>query len=188
MSFWEVLLLALALCVDSFVVSTSCALHGSMTWRRGILMALIFAFFQSLFPLLGALLGAAARDFVAAVDHWIAFGLLFLVGGKMVVDALRDAPEEKTLDVGRFSVLCLLGVATSIDAFVVGIGLGLDMAVADIWSVVAAVAVATFLLSLAGYVVGSLRLSVPQRLVSVAAGLLLIGLGVFILIEHLTQG
>ena len=110
----EAFLLALALCVDSFVVSTTSAFKSKMSYRHGILMAVVFAFFQGGFPFLGAMLGAAFRDMIASVDHWVAFGLLLAVGGKMVYDALCEVPDDRQLDVSRFGVLCLLGIATSI--------------------------------------------------------------------------
>ena len=76
MGVWEAFLLALALCVDSLVVSATEAFRSRMSWRRGVLMALVFGFCQGLFPLLGALIGDVARAFIEAVDHWVAFALL----------------------------------------------------------------------------------------------------------------
>ena len=76
----EALLLALALCVDSFVVSTTSAFKSKMPYARGLLLAFVLALFQGLFPLLGALLGGAFKEVASAVDHWIAFGLLLLGG------------------------------------------------------------------------------------------------------------
>ena len=79
-------MMSLALCVDSLVVSATTAFKSKMPWRQGVLMAVIFGFCQGLFPLIGALIGDVARSFIEAVDHWVAFGLLALVGGKMIVD------------------------------------------------------------------------------------------------------
>lgn len=183
----EVFLLALALCVDSLVVSTASAFKSKMSVRHGVLMALIFALFQGGFPLLGALLGGAFRDRVAAVDHWIAFGLLLLVGGKMIVDALRDVPEERQLDVSRVGVICLLGVATSIDAFVVGIGLGLDRDVPQVLFSVAVIGIVTFLVSMIGVFMGRRNVPIPERFAGIVAGLVLIGLGTWTLVEHLSE-
>ena len=117
----EAIILALTLCVDSLVVSTTNAFRSKMSYKRGLLMALIFAFFQGGFPLLGSLVGIAFKDVISAIDHWVAFGLLAAVGGKMIYDGLKNAPQEKQMDVTKTSVLCLLGIATSIDAFVIGI-------------------------------------------------------------------
>ena len=145
MFFIETLLLAFALCVDSFTVSTTCAFRSHMAIRRGLLMAVVFALFQGGFPFLGAMLGVAFKAFISSVDHWIAFALLLLVGGKMIVDSLRDAPDSRQLDVSSLGVMCLLGIATSIDAFVVGIGLGLDNDFIHIVIIAAIITVVTFL-------------------------------------------
>lgn len=182
----ETLLLALALCVDSLVVSTTSAFKSKMTYRHGVFMAVIFALFQGGFPFLGALLGVAFKDLIASVDHWVAFGLLLFVGGKMIVDALRNAPDDKQLDISKTGVLCLLGIATSIDAFVVGIGLGLDNELPQIVFIVVTIAVVTFIVSMLGVVLGKRNIPIPERIASIVAGLVLIGLGAYTLIEHLT--
>lgn len=183
---FEAFLLALALCVDTLVVSTSSAFSSKMSYRRGLLMAAIFAFFQGGFPLMGALLGGVFKESMESVDHWIAFGLLLLVGGKMIVDALRNAPKESRLDVTRVGTLCLLGVATSIDAFVIGIGLGLSGDIAFVLMNVAIIAVMTFLVALLGTFLGKRDVPIPERLASCIAGMVLVGLGVYTLVEHLS--
>ena len=176
--------LALALSVDSLVVSTTSAFKSRMPFRKGLLMATVFALCQGLFPLLGALLGEVCRTFVAAIDHWIAFGLLCLVGGKMIWDALFAKEDDKVLDVTSFGTMCVLGIATSIDAFVVGIGFGLDSTLSQTLFTVAVIGVATFIVSLAGWYLGKRNVPVPERTAGVVAGLVLIGLGVYTLLEH----
>ena len=185
MDYIEIILLALALCVDSLVVSTTSAFNSKMSYRHGVLMALIFGVFQGGFPLLGALLGVAFKSVIAAVDHWVAFGLLLLVGGKMLLDAIRNVPKEEQLDVSRIGVLCLLAVATSIDAFVVGIGLGLDNDLPYVLLTVAVIGVVTFLVSMLGVVLGKRDIAIPERLAGALAGIVLIGLGTYTLFEHL---
>ena len=147
-------------------------------------MAVVFAVFQGLFPLLGALLGIAFRDVVAAVDHWIAFGLLLAVGGKMIWDALFAREDDKVLDVTGFGTMCVLGVATSIDAFVVGIGFGLDSTLGHTLFTVAVIGVTTFVVSLAGWYLGKRHVPVPEKVAAVVAGLVLIGLGTYTVLEH----
>lgn len=181
----ESLLLALALCVDSFVVSTTSAFKSKMTYRHGMLMALIFGIFQGGFPLLGALLGVAFKSLIASIDHWVAFGLLLLVGGKMLLDAIRNKPDDEQLDVSRIGVLCLLAIATSIDAFVVGIGFGLNNDLPHILLTVAIIAVITFLVSMVGVFLGKRNVPIPERTASAIAGIVLIGLGTYTLFEHL---
>lgn len=185
MNYIEILLLALALCVDSFIVSVTCSLHSKLSIRRGLLMAVVFAFFQGVFPFAGALLGMACHDLMASIDHWISFGLLLLVGGKMIVDAVRDVPEEKQLDVSSIGVMCLLGIATSIDAFVVGIGLGLETDMLNVIVTVVTIGIMTFVVSLSGLFLGKYSVTVPERLANILAGLVLVGLGVYTLVEQL---
>lgn len=190
MGFIEALLLALALCVDTLVVSATTAFKDKMSWRRGVLMALILGFCQFTFPLLGAVIGDVARAFIEAVDHWVAFGLLAFIGGKMIVDGIRgeEGEEQKKVVVGRRSLIAtyfLLGVATSIDGLAVGIGLGLDQPMSTVLWVVAVVGVVTFVVSIIGIFLGKRNIPVPERTANIIAGVVLIGLGVKILLEHL---
>ena len=113
--------------------------------------------------------------------------MLLLVGGKMVVDAVRNEPKENQLDVSSPWVMCLLGIATSIDAFVVGITLGLENDVWHILAISAIVGAVTFAVSLFGVVLGRRNVAIPERVTTLVAGLVLIGLGVYTLIEHLTS-
>lgn len=187
MTLIEALLLALSLCVDSLVVSATTAFHSHVSVRRGWLMAAVFGLCQGSFPLAGALVGDVARAFIEAVDHWVAFGLLLAVGGKMIVDGLRRKGESETP--ARTSVtlptMFLLGVATSIDAFAVGIGLGLEHTLADVLWTVALIGAMTFGVSLLGVHLGRRSIPVPERAATVAAGLVLIALGTKILLQHL---
>ena len=187
MTFIEALLLSLALCVDSLVVSTTTAFRSKMNWRQGILMAIIFGLCQGGFPLLGALIGDVARAFIEAVDHWVAFGLLAFVGGKMIVEAVGKKSDDDISTYQRINVstFFLLGVATSIDAFAVGIGLGLENPIPTVLWVVAIIATVTLLVSLVGVYLGKRNIPVPERMANIIAGLVLIGLGVKILLEHL---
>lgn len=180
-------MLSLSLCVDSLVVSTTTAFHSKISFRRGALMAAVFGLCQGAFPLAGALIGDVARAFIEAVDHWVAFGLLAIVGGKMVVEGIRNEEEEnaakyKQLNVGTFF---LLGVATSIDGLAVGIGLGLDNPLKTVLWVVTLVGAVTFMVSMLGIYLGKRNIPVPERTANIIAGVVLIGLGAKILIEHL---
>ena len=133
----------------------------------------------------GALIGDVARTFIEAVDHWVAFGLLALVGGKMIVEGIRGKEEtvsQRTLTVGT---MFLLGTATSIDAFAVGIGLGLDNPMSAVLWIVAMIAAVTLFVSLVGVYLGKRNIPIPERTANIIAGVVLIGLGVKILLEHL---
>ena len=187
MSFIEALILSLALCVDSLVVSTTTAFKSKMPWRQGLLMAFVFGLCQGGFPFAGALIGDVARSFIEAVDHWVAFGLLAFIGGKMILDGIRNKEEEQELTTHHSPLITyfLLGVATSIDAFAVGIGLGLDNPIPTVLWIVAVIAAVTMLVSLLGVYLGKRNIPVPERTANILAGVVLIGLGVKILLEHL---
>lgn len=185
MTLLEALILAFALCVDSLVVSTTTAFKSKMGWRQGALMAFIFGLCQGGFPLAGALIGDVARSFIESVDHWVAFGLLAFVGGKMIVEAIRNKPDDHFNYQSSILNYFLLGVATSIDAFAVGIGLGLDNPMTTVLWVVAVIAAVTMLVSLVGIFLGKRNIPVPERTANIIAGVVLLGLGVKILLEHL---
>lgn len=185
MTLAESFLLALALCVDSLTVSAASALKSRMPIRSGLLMAFIFGFFQGLFPLLGALLGSAFQSVAESVDHWVAFGLLLAVGGKMIWDAFRGSEDEARAGVVGVGTMCLLGIATSIDAFVVGIGFGMGSTLPQILTIALVIFAVTVVMSAVGFFLGRRSIAVPERTAAVLAGLVLIGLGVYTLLEHL---
>lgn len=182
------LLLALALCVDTLAVSTSSALKSKMSYRKGLEIAFVFGLFQGGIPLLGALLGSAFQSLVASIDHWIAFGLLFLVGGKMIIDGIRGEKEEKPLDVTKLGVIILLAIATSIDAFVVGIGFGLNSTIGNSITTCIIIGVVTFVVAIIGIYLGKRNVPIPEKAASIIAGLVLIGLGTHTLLEHTLLG
>lgn len=183
-----ILLIALALCVDSLVVSAAVSFGGTLSWRRAWCMAAVFAFCQGLLPLLGALLGVSFQSLMSAVDHWISFGLMLLVGGKMIVDALRGDGGRRQTEVVGVGMMFLLGLATSIDAFVVGVGLALEHDWRYMLTMVVAVALTTLLISLLGSALGRHRVPIPERASSMLAGLVLIGMGTYTLFDHLLSG
>ena len=190
MTIVEAILLSLSLCVDSLVVSTTTAFHSKISFRRGALMAAVFGLCQGAFPLAGALIGDIARAFIEAVDHWVAFGLLLMVGGKMILDAIRnrEEPESRKRPIVNVGTMFLLGVATSIDAFAVGIGMGLEHTMSDVLWTVAMIGGVTFAVSLLGVHLGRHNIPVPERTATILAGVVLIGLGTRILLEHLGAG
>ena len=150
-------------------------------------MALILGFCQFAFPLAGAVIGDVARAFIESVDHWVAFGLLAIIGGKMVVEGIRDKDDDNVSKYQKLTITTffLLGVATSIDGLAVGIGLGLDNPMSTVLWVVLTIGIVTFLVSMLGIFLGKRNIPVPERTANIIAGLVLIGLGVKILLEHL---
>ncbi|MCB2412642.1 manganese efflux pump MntP family protein [Demequina sp. TTPB684] len=200
MSFIILLLTAVGLAADAFAVSVSKGLQmRHFRWAPSLAIALTFGLFQGLMPVMGWALGSAFSGPIAAFDHWLAFGLLTAIGAKMVWEArvgsreeAQSAPEASTPDSARpeASTLVLrkrelltLGVATSIDALAVGISLAvLDVNIAQAAVVIAVITAA---LSLAGVRLGHHAGRHLGAWAELFGGLVLIGIGVKILIEHL---
>jgi putative Mn2+ efflux pump MntP len=182
MSFFEILLLSFALAADAFSVGAVLGLRYRRP-RQVFRIAFHFGLFQALLPLLGALLGGALLVYVASVDHWIAFGLLALLGGRMIWSGLHGSAETHgEVDLTRGWSLVGLSLAVSIDALAAGITLPATGA-----PVVPAVTTFGVVAGLATLV--AMRLAgriVPRvgRRVEIVAGLVLIGLGVKILHDH----
>lgn len=183
MSIWELLLLAIGLSMDAFAVAIckGLALKESKP-RHMALVGLWFGGFQSLMPLLGYLAGVQFRDAITAVDHWIAFGLLTLIGGNMIREAFSKEEEEADASLTPKKMFPL-AVATSIDALAVGVSFAfLDV---QIVPAVSFIGVITFLLSAVGVKVGSLFGAKYKNRAELAGGVILILLGTKILLEHL---
>ena len=116
------LLIALGLAMDSFSVSVcSGAVNGRTTLRAALRVGLVMGGFQALMPLIGYAGASLLAGYVERYDHWIAFGLLLLIGGRMLWEALRGDGECQLLSLESWRTLALLGIATSIDALAVGI-------------------------------------------------------------------
>ncbi|MBA3499361.1 MAG: manganese efflux pump [Deltaproteobacteria bacterium] len=149
--------------------------------KRGEIVALplLFAAFQAGMAALGWALGAWGGHYVAAWDHWIAFGLLLLIGGKMIVEAVRGGDGDDTREAG-LGLWLLLSLATSIDAAAAGITLPL-VPVAP-WISLVLIGAITAACSYAGYVAGR---AIGGKKLELAGGIILIGLGVRFLVEHL---
>jgi putative Mn2+ efflux pump MntP len=169
--------LAFGLAMDA----TAVAAARGLVRRRGELVALplLFGAFQAGMAALGWALGAWGGRYVEQWDHWIAFGLLLLVGGKMIVEAVRGGDDDDPRAAG-IGLWLLLSLATSIDAAAAGITLPL-LPVAP-WISVVLIGAVTAACSLAGYVAGR---AIGSKKLEIVGGVILIGLGVRILVEHL---
>lgn len=183
MQFWELLLIAVGLSMDAFAVAICKGLKmPKLNPKQAAVIALFFGGFQALMPLLGWALGVSFNKYITSVDHYIAFGLLCFIGGKMVYDSFRKEQEE---DAYRFDLkeLLLMAIATSIDALAVGVTLAfLDANIAISMSVIG---VTTFLLSLAGVFIGHRFGARFKSKAELAGGIILILIGLKILLEHL---
>ncbi len=183
---FSALLLGIALSMDSLAVSITCGLQRTMTKKRALVLAMSFAFFQGLFPLIGALIGDLAKDYIEAIDHWIAFGLLAVIGMKMFLEGYRYNMQNCALyDFTKPSVLITLSIATSIDAFIIGIGFGLEYSLNEQFIIVGIIAICTFIFSLLGSFMGMKAYFFKPKLALIFGGSILFGLGLKILLEHL---
>ncbi len=182
MAFLEILLLAIGLSMDSLAVSITSGAIPCVTHKKGLRLALVFGIFQGLMPLLGWLSGLAFKSMIENVDHWIAFGILLIIGGKMLVEAFKTKKEDHEFNINKWFILIGLAIATSIDAFIVGISLCfLDV---NIWFTIAVIAVVTFLFSFSGVCIGKTTKWLSPRVAEVVGGIVLIGIGIKVLIEH----
>ena len=187
MGFIELFFIGAGLSMDAFAVAICKGLcMPKMRWGQAVVIALFFGGFQALMPLVGWLVGSLFASYITAVDHWIAFGLLAFIGGKMLWDAFHDEDEvpvcKTRLD---FRELTMLAVATSIDALAVGVTfafLGVSILAA-----IAIIGLTTFALSLIGVLVGHLFGARFEKPATIAGGIVLILIGIKILIEHLTS-
>ena len=196
MGFIEIFLTGVGLSMDAFAVSICRGLQmrRSVNWKHLLIIAAFFGGFQALMPAIGYLLGSQFKDYIVAIDHWIAFALLAFIGGKMVYDVICDIREEKDgcescsceekteerLDIRQ---LALMAVATSIDALAVGITFAfLEV---NLLLAVAVIGITTFALCALGVVVGHKFGSRFKNKASLAGGIVLILIGAKILLEHL---
>ena len=182
-NFVTVLLIALGLSADCFAVSLSASISANRHSRMGILRtALSFGIFQAAMPLLGWLAGRTVADIIQDYDHWVAFGLLAFVGGKMVWESFFEK-EEKERDISRGFTLITLSIATSIDALAVGLSFAFMQV--NIWTAVGTIGLIAFLTTGFGFIIGKRIGGVLGKRAELAGGLVLIGIGLKILIEHL---
>ena len=184
MDFVSLFLLAVGLSMDAFAVAVCKGLAlKKIQWKHALTVGLWFGGFQALMPLLGYLAGAQFKDAIAAYDHWIAFGLLLLIGGNMIREALFDQEETGSDAVLSFRAMLPLAVATSIDALAVGVTFAFLNV--NIFSSIALIGCTTCVLSMAGVKIGSVFGDRFEKKAEILGGVILILLGVRILLEHL---
>lgn len=183
MGLFELFLVAVGLSMDAFAVAICKGLAlKRVNGRHMAVTGAWFGGFQALMPVLGYLVGVQFKDAITAIDHWIAFGLLAIIGGNMVREAVSGGEEEGDASLAPKEML-LLALATSIDALAVGVGFAfLDV---HIGAAASFIGVITFGLSAAGVKVGSVFGARYKARAEIAGGVILILLGTKILLEHL---
>jgi manganese efflux pump family protein len=176
--------MAFGLSMDAFAVSIAeGVVIREQRMRHAVRLALFFGGFQAVMPLIGWFAGKQLGDLVAGFGHWTAFGLLVGIGAKMIYESMKLEPAEKRTTVMGLPTLLVLSVATSIDALAVGVSLSL-LQVA-IMAPIIVIGCVTFVMSLAGVCVGDRFGHLFESKIEVLAGLILIGIGVKIVIEHI---
>ena len=179
-----IIAIAFGLAMDAFAVSiTSGITIKRLKINHALRIALFFGLFQAIMPLVGWLAGLSLRGFIAEIDHWIAFGLLSFIGCKMIYESIAVQSKEKQINPLNIYVLLMLSVATSIDALAVGVSFAfLKISIVTPVIVIGAI---TFILSFFGVFVGNRIGHFFENKIEIAGGLILIGIGIKILLEHL---
>ena len=188
MGFGELFLLAIGVSMDAFAVSIC---KGLATRKAGLremgTCGIWFGGFQAMMPLIGYFLGTLFAAAIVSFDHWVAFGLLALIGGNMLKEALgKEECEECESENGDFGfkTMFVMAVATSIDALAIGVSMALAGNV-NIWVAITLIGITTCVTSALGVKIGNVFGSKFQKKAELAGGIILILLGLKILLEHL---
>ena len=184
MSLIDISFLAVGLAMDAFAVSIISGLTvRSPRLRDAFRIAIFFGLFQAVMPWLGWGIGLGLRDVISSIDHWIAFGLLSMIGIKLMSRSGKAKSKPKMPDPLRIYTLLLLSLGTSIDALAVGVSLSfLDVSMVIPSLIIGGV---TFSLSFAGVFIGHRFGPLLGGKAEIIGGIFLVGIGIKILIEHL---
>jgi putative Mn2+ efflux pump MntP len=183
MQFITIIIIAVGLAMDAFAVSiVSGSAYRRLKVSHALRMAVFFGCFQAIMPVLGSLAGVTVRTYIAEYDHWVAFFLLSAVGSKMIYESFQIKADQ-ILDPSSVVILLFLSVATSIDALAVGVSL--PFLRVSLVEAVVVIGLVTFLLSYLGVHIGRKVGHFFENKIEAIGGLILIGLGLKILFEHL---
>ena len=188
MGFGELFILAIGVSMDAFAVSIC---KGLATKKAGLRQmgacGLWFGGFQALMPLIGFFLGTLFAEAIVVFDHWVAFGLLAIIGGNMLKEAFGkeecECCDDQNGDFG-FKTMFVMAIATSIDALAIGVSMALAGNV-NIWVAIALIGVTTCLTSALGVKIGNIFGAKFEKKAQMAGGIILILIGLKILLEHL---
>lgn len=186
MDAFTLVLTALALSMDAFAVSVSNGMcYPKMSGGQRITAAAAFGIFQGIMPIAGFFGGVMLGGVIRSIDHWVALALLGAIGGKMAVEGIRSfRAQEKDANLPEYTFKTMLvqSFATSIDALAVGISFAAFSV--NIWAASGIIAAITFTVCLAGALAGKLAGGFLGRWAQVLGGLVLVGIGVKIFLEH----
>ena len=188
MNIITIILIALGLAMDAFAVSITTGVRIKRhRVSNALKIGLLFGAFQAFMPVLGWLAGYSFQDLISEIDHWLAFILLTIIGIKMIYESFKlesnNEVDNKAPNPIKLNILLILAIATSIDALAVGFTFAfLEI---SIITPVIIIGLVTFLLSFLGVFIGNKLGDVFQNKVQIIGGLILIGIGIKILTEHL---
>ena len=183
MDLFTIILIAIGLAMDAFAVSIANGISiKSQKRKNAFIIAAFFGGFQMFMPVIGWLAGLGLEELIMGVDHWIAFGLLAFIGSRMIYDSAKEEDLKRDSNL-RIHNLLTLSVATSIDALMVGLSFAfIQTAIA---TPILIIGLVTFLLSFIGFYFGNIIGQVLGNKIKVIGGVILIGIGLKILLEHL---
>lgn len=177
-----IIVIAIGLAMDSFSVSVPSGMAiKHLRVSNTLKIAIFFGAFQAIMPLIGWLSGLSLRSFISEVDHWVAFGLLSLIGCKMIYESFKKTGRKEINPLNVY-VLLLLSIATSIDALAVGISFAF-LRISIVAPII--IGIITFLLSFISVFVGKKFGGFFENKIRILGGLILIGIGTKIFLEHL---
>ena len=188
MSLWELIVLAVGVSMDAFAVSVCKGLATPKArLRHSFICGAWFGGFQALMPLIGFFLGSLFAEAIEMFDHWVAFGLLAIIGFNTLKEALKsdcECCENHSADFA-FKTMFVMAIATSIDALAVGVGLAMEITQSQIFLAVLLIGITTFLFCAVGVKLGNIFGSKFEKPAQIAGGTILILLGLKILLEGL---
>jgi putative Mn2+ efflux pump MntP len=180
----SILLIALALSADCFAVALSGSIYiKTVSFAPILRTAVTFGAFQAVMPALGWLAGRTVVNFISGYDHWVAFALLALVGGRMIWESFRPSDSQKRIDISKGLLLVTLAVATSIDALAVGLTFAfLEVNIIIACSIIGVVA---FSVTIAGFTLGRKVSTWLGKYAEAIGGVILIAIGLRVLLTHI---
>ncbi len=181
-------MIGIGLSMDAFAAAICKGLcMRRVSFKNIAIIGLFFGGFQGMMPVIGYFLGKQFEEYIVSIDHWVAFVLLGFIGGKMIMDVIKGDDEGESCDslVEKLDIkeIAVLAVATSIDALAVGISMAFLRV--DIFAAASTIAVTTFTLSCIGVIIGKKFGVAYKDKATLAGGIILIGIGLKILLEHL---
>ncbi|MCP4583651.1 MAG: manganese efflux pump [candidate division Zixibacteria bacterium] len=184
MHWLTILIIALGLAMDAFAVSIAVGSRlRSLSFRPLFRLSFHFGLFQFMMPVIGWYLGSRIEHLMKDYDHWIAFGLLFIIGAKMIYESIAKSDDDKRLnDPTRKWSLIILSVATSIDALAVGLSIAL-LGI-EVWSASIIIGIVACVMTAIGMVFGRKLGAIFGKRMEFIGGIILIGIGIKIVIEH----